>query len=107
MTARLVGSDRKGGESAGGKQLPCDPCIQRYGFGKLLFLDILSIGMRDMNRSRPDEERLTPIRQCRNIGGERGHHSRQSVDLAKTHEGDLEIEVDLREIPDRGDNASA
>ena len=50
---------------------------------QLPFLDVLALGVRYVNRARPDQQRLAPVRQLGNIGCECCDHGGQSVDRAQ------------------------
>ena len=55
-------------------------------------------GVRDMNRSRSEQQGLTPIAQGGNIGSECRHHGGQALEGAQADEGNLESEINLRQI---------
>ena len=55
----------------------------------------LLIGVRDVNRSGPEQQRFSPVAELRNVGGELGDHGRQALDGAHADEGNFEGEVDV------------
>ena len=48
--------------------------IQLHRIEQLLLLDVFAFGMSDVNRSRPDQQRYSPVASARNVGSEFGDH---------------------------------
>src|ERR1700720_368111 len=51
-------------------EFPRGLAIQINRVAQLLFLDVLTISMRDVNRSRTDQQRLAPVSKKGNVSGE-------------------------------------
>ena len=69
-----------------------DTRVQINGVEQLPLLDVLAFGVGDMDGAGTDEQRLAPIRQRGNVGGEGGNHGLDSGHGGQLHVGDLKFE---------------
>src|ERR1700687_3802420 len=53
--------------------------IQVHGLVQLFLFDGFGVRMGNVNRSRPDQQRLSPITECWDVGGESGDHSGKAI----------------------------
>src|SRR5437879_13642746 len=65
------------------------------GFVELPLLDILALGMRDLNRSRTNQQRLAPVRELGNVRGKGSDHRGQSVDRSQSKKGKFQRKRNL------------
>src|SRR5260370_20879795 len=77
------------------RELLRDLAVQINCVRKLLLLDVLTLSMRDLNRSWPDQQRLTPVAEKGNIGSECSSHRRQAVNRAQAKERNFQRKVCL------------
>ena len=78
-----------------------DLAVQIDRLRQLLLLDVLAVGMRHMNRSRTDQQRLAPVGELRDIGCESRNHGRQAIDRAQAQKRQLQRESNF-DISSRG-----
>src|SRR5579859_2513209 len=64
--------------------------IQLHRFKQLPLGQLLIRSMRHMNRPRPQQQRLAPVAQLRNIRRELRHHRRQSFHRLEPHKRNLQ-----------------
>src|SRR3984893_16097646 len=74
---------------------------------ELLLLDVLAFGVRDVNRSRTNQHRLSPVREEGNIRGEGGNHRGQTIDSAQAQKGNLQRKRDVHLIAGSRENLPA
>src|SRR5258707_15268781 len=86
------------------RELLRDLRVQINCVRKLLLLDVLTLSMRDVNRSWPDQQRLTPVAEKGNIGSECGSHRRQAVNRAQAQERNVQRKVCLLLVARRRHN---
>ena len=76
--------------------------------GEELFLgDFFVGGVGHVNGAGAEEQRLPPVAELRNVGGELGNHGGQTGDRVESHEGDFEREVGFGKAGDGVADGSA
>src|SRR5579862_5340226 len=73
-------------------QLPRNRAIQVHGVAQLLLLHMFAISVGDVDRSWPDQQRLAPVAESGDVGGEGGDHRGKAVERAQSNEGNLQHE---------------
>src|SRR5512141_1217202 len=92
---------------ASGKQLACEVGVYIHGVIQLSLADEFTVRMGYENGARAEEERFSPSREFRDVGGERGGHDIEPGDSPEALVGNIENEIDFRAITDSGDDPVA
>src|SRR5579862_3518714 len=97
----LVWGYSAGAHSQGGgelsKQLLRNLAVQLHPFRQLRFVYVLARSMRDVDRSRPNQQRLAPVRERGDVRGKSCDHRRQVRNRLQAHERNLETKLGSRQ----------